>query len=204
MNLRHRVIVRWRSTTDFSNPQWIPDRLTARVPTAAEEQEWLGAPVDHRVAEVLKVEEDSAGGDGREGALVSLVGAGPGCPGLLTLRGRQRLLEADAVVYDRLAAPALPCELRPRWISTRSGKTAGNHPVPQEEINALLVRLARAGKRVVRLKGGDPYIFGRGGEEAEVLAAEGILSRWFPGSPPAWRRWRGSASRSPTGGRPCD
>jgi len=151
-----------------------PDRLTARVPTAAEEQDWLGAPVDHRAAEELNIEENSAGRDGREGALVSLVGAGPGCPGLLTLRGRQRLLEADAVVYDRLAAPALPCELPPEVELHPVGKTAGSHPVPQEEINALLVRLARAGKRVVRLKGGDPFIFGRGGEEAEVLAAEGI------------------------------
>jgi len=158
-----------------------PDRLTARVPTAAEEEGWLGAPVDHHAAEALKVVKDPTGGDGREGALVSLVGAGPGCPGLLTLRGRQRLLEADAVVYDRLAAPALPCELQPEVDLHPVGKTAGNHPVPQEEINALLVRLARAGKRVVRLKGGDPYIFGRGGEEAEVLAAEGIPFEVVPG-----------------------
>jgi len=158
-----------------------PDRLTARVPTAAEEQDWLGAPVDHRASEGLEVEEVPAGGDGLEGALVSLVGAGPGCPGLLTLRGRQRLLEADAVVYDRLAAPALPCDLPPEVDLHPVGKTAGSHPVPQEEINALLVRLARAGKRVVRLKGGDPFIFGRGGEEAEVLAAEGIPFEVVPG-----------------------
>jgi uroporphyrin-III C-methyltransferase/precorrin-2 dehydrogenase/sirohydrochlorin ferrochelatase len=158
-----------------------PDRLTARVPTAAEEEGWLGAPVDHHAAEALTVERDSTGGEGSGGALVSLVGAGPGCPGLLTLRGRQRLLEADAVVFDRLAAPALPCDLQPEVDLHPVGKTAGNHPVPQEEINALLVRLARAGKRVVRLKGGDPYIFGRGGEEAEVLAAEGIPFEVVPG-----------------------
>jgi len=158
-----------------------PDQLTARVPTAAEEQDWLGAPVDHRAAEGLRVEEYPTGNDGSEGALVSLVGAGPGCPGLLTLRGRQRLLEADAVVFDRLAAPALPCELPPEVDLHPVGKTAGNHPVPQEEINALLVRLARAGKRVVRLKGGDPFIFGRGSEEAEVLAAEGIPFEVVPG-----------------------
>ena len=158
-----------------------PDRLTARVPTAAEEEGWLGAPVDHHAAEANEVKKDPTGGDECEDALVSLVGAGPGCPGLLTLRGRQRLLEADAVVYDRLAAPALPCELPPEVDLHAVGKTAGNHPVPQEEINALLVRLARAGKRVVRLKGGDPYIFGRGGEEAEVLAAEGIPFEVVPG-----------------------
>ena len=158
-----------------------PDRLTARVPTAAEEEGWLGVPVDHHAAETLTVGRDPTGGDGCEGALVSLVGAGPGCPGLLTLRGRQRLLEADAVVYDRLAAPALPCDLPPEVDLHPVGKTAGNHPVPQEEINALLIRLARAGKRVVRFKGGDPYIFGRGGEEAEVLAAEGIPFEVVPG-----------------------
>lgn len=158
-----------------------PDRLTARVPTAAEEEGWLGAPVDHHAAETLTVEKVPTEGDGYEGALVSLVGAGPGCPGLLTLRGRQRLLEADTVVYDRLAAPALPCDLPPEVDLHPVGKTAGNHPVPQEEINALLVRLARAGKRVVRLKGGDPYIFGRGSEEAEVLAAEGIPFEVVPG-----------------------
>ena len=158
-----------------------PDRLTARVPTAAEEEGWLGAPVDHHAAETLTVERVRTEGDGCEGALVSLVGAGPGCPGLLTLRGRQRLLEADTVVYDRLAAPALPCDLPPEVDLHPVGKTAGNHPVPQEEINALLVRLARGGKRVVRLKGGDPYIFGRGSEEAEVLAAEGIPFEVVPG-----------------------
>jgi len=186
-----------------------PDRLTARVPTAAEEQDWLGAPVDHRAAEELNIEENSAGRDGREGALVSLVGAGPGCPGLLTLRGRQRLLEADAVVYDRLAAPALPCELPPEVELHPVGKTAGSHPVPQEEINALLVRLARAGKRVVRLKGGDPFIFGRGGEEAEVLVAEGIPFEVVSGvtSGVAAMAWVGLGRRPghpPAGGRAID
>jgi uroporphyrinogen III methyltransferase/synthase len=110
-----------------------------------------------------------------------LIGAGPGCPGLLTVRGRQRLLEADAVVFDRLAAPALPPELAPSVELHPVGKVAGNHPVPQEEINDLLVRLARSGKNVVRLKGGDPYVFGRGGEEAEVLASENIRFEVVPG-----------------------
>jgi uroporphyrinogen III methyltransferase/synthase len=99
----------------------------------------------------------------------------------MTLRGRQRLAEADAVVFDRLAAGALPCDLPAEVELHAVGKVAGNHPTPQEEINALLVRLAREGKRVVRLKGGDPYVFGRGGEEAEVLAAEGIAFEVVPG-----------------------
>jgi len=112
---------------------------------------------------------------------VSLVGGGPGCPGLLTLRGRRRLAQADAVVFDRLAAGALPADLAAHVELHPVGKVAGNHPIPQSEINALLVRLAREGKRVVRLKGGDPYVFGRGGEEAEVLVEEGIAFEVVPG-----------------------
>ena len=155
-----------------------PEGLTARVPTATEERAWLETPVEHRTPKQDRnqktAKEDGVG-------LVSLIGAGPGCPGLLTIRGRQRLLEADVVVFDRLAAPALPTELGAEVELHPVGKVAGNHPVPQEEINDLLVRLARAGKRVVRLKGGDPYVFGRGGEEAEVLAAENIPFEVVPG-----------------------
>ncbi len=120
-------------------------------------------------------------GAGHHVGLVSLVGAGPGDPGLLTVRGRQRLLAADAVVYDRLAEPALPTDLPSRVQLCKVGKEAGNHPVPQEEIEALLIRLAREGKRVVRLKGGDPCIFGRGGEEAEALSKAGIPFEVVPG-----------------------
>ena len=159
------------------------DRLTARVPTAIEEQAWLQTPVDHRTIETRRA--PNTGGaclDEKHGAgFVSLVGAGPGCPGLLTVRGRRRLAEAGAVVFDRLAAPALPCDLPATVELHPVGKVAGIHPTPQEEINALLVRLAREGKRVVRLKGGDPYVFGRGGEEAEVLAGEGIPFEVVPG-----------------------
>ncbi len=159
------------------------DRLTARVPTSGEEQAWLQRPVDHHaVPEPTDNRPHVPGCRGRGLAtMVSLVGAGPGCPGLLTLRGRQRLAEADAVVFDRLASSALPCDLPAEVELHAVGKVAGNHPMPQEEINALLVRLAREGKRVVRLKGGDPYVFGRGGEEAEVLASEGIPFEVVPG-----------------------
>jgi uroporphyrin-III C-methyltransferase/precorrin-2 dehydrogenase/sirohydrochlorin ferrochelatase len=112
---------------------------------------------------------------------VSLVGAGPGDPGLLTVKGRRRLLAAEAVVYDRLATTCLPTDLPGRVSLHAVGKEAGHHPVPQEEINALLVRLARSGKRVVRLKGGDPYVFGRGSEEAEALHEAGIRFEVVPG-----------------------
>jgi uroporphyrinogen III methyltransferase/synthase len=101
---------------------------------------------------------------------VSIVGAGPGDPDLITVRGRAALDAADVVVHDRLVHPAL---LAGR-VAVDVGKEPGRHPVPQEGIHALLISLARQGKRVVRLKGGDPFLFGRGGEEAEALAAAGI------------------------------
>lgn len=160
-----------------------PEHWKARVPTAAEEAEWLGMPVDHlgRRDDRGKERPSVCRDDGARPGFVSLVGAGPGCAGLLTVRGRQRLERAQAVVYDRLAAPALPCNLGPEVELHPVGKQAGSHPIPQEEINALLVRLARQGLQVVRLKGGDPYVFGRGGEEAEVLEAEGIGFEVVPG-----------------------
>jgi uroporphyrin-III C-methyltransferase / precorrin-2 dehydrogenase / sirohydrochlorin ferrochelatase len=104
------------------------------------------------------------------GGWVSIVGAGPGDPDLITVRGRAALDAADIVVHDRLVHP----DLVAGRLSVDVGKEPGLHPVPQEGINALLVRLARQGKRVVRLKGGDPFLFGRGSEEAEALAAAGV------------------------------
>ncbi len=161
------------------------ERLSARVPTESEQAEWTGVKTaGEGRAEEPSRQRSAAGQRERTGervAPVSLVGAGPGCAGLLTLRGRERLMEADAVVYDRLAASALPCDLPPQTELHCVGKTPGRHPVPQEEITALLVRLAREGKRTVRLKGGDPYVFGRGGEEAETLHAEGIPFEVVPG-----------------------
>ncbi len=157
--------------------------LTARVPTETEERGWLQTNVDHKVTTAHPAPAAAGGCRGRRpgSGFVALVGGGPGCPGLLTVRGKRRLAEADAVVFDRLAAGALPADLAAHVELHPVGKVAGNHPIPQSEINALLVRLAREGKRVVRLKGGDPYVFGRGGEEAEVLAEEGIPFEVVPG-----------------------
>jgi len=112
---------------------------------------------------------------------VWLVGAGPGDPGLMTVAGVAALAEAEVVVYDRLVSAKL-LELAPSSAERIFvGKEAGAHALGQEEINALLVEKARQGKRVVRLKGGDPYVFGRGGEEAEALAAAGVPFEVVPG-----------------------
>lgn len=112
---------------------------------------------------------------------VILVGAGPGDAGLLTLKGAQALRDAEVVVYDRLIGDGLLdlCQDSAEMIYV--GKTQGDHPIPQHEINEILVKVAREGKRVVRLKGGDPYLFGRGSEEAEHLAANGIEFEVVPG-----------------------
>lgn len=112
---------------------------------------------------------------------VYLVGAGPGDPGLLTRRGAELLGSADVVVYDALVNGEL-LRLAPKGAEViYGGKRSRDHAIPQEELNQLLVRKAKEGKRVVRLKGGDPYIFGRGGEEAEELAKEGISFEVVPG-----------------------
>jgi uroporphyrin-III C-methyltransferase len=112
---------------------------------------------------------------------VFLVGAGPGDPGLLTLRAAQLLGSADAVVYDRLVHPEVLKHARPRARLLFVGKEGGGESVSQEEINALLISQARLGRRVVRLKGGDPFVFGRGGEEALALEEAGIAYEVVPG-----------------------
>jgi uroporphyrinogen III methyltransferase/synthase len=112
---------------------------------------------------------------------VYLVGAGPGDPGLITLRGQQVLQSCDCVVYDRLVAPSLVQRARPDAERVFAGKAASNHSLSQGEINDLLVERARRGLAVCRLKGGDPFLFGRGGEEAERLAQEGIPFEVVPG-----------------------
>jgi uroporphyrinogen III methyltransferase / synthase len=113
--------------------------------------------------------------------IVYLVGAGPGDPGLITVRGMERLRSADVIVYDRLASPALLHEARSDAELIPCGKEPKQHPMPQEEINRLLIQKALEGKSVCRLKGGDPIVFGRGAEEALALLDAGVPFEIVPG-----------------------
>jgi uroporphyrinogen III methyltransferase/synthase len=126
-------------------------------------------------------EPPSGGDEGRDAPRVTLVGAGPGDPGLITAAGLEALRHADAVVYDALANPRL-LEAAPDHAQLiDAGKRAKAHRLTQDQTNDLLVQLARAGKRVVRLKGGDPYLFGRGAEEVAYLAKHGVRCQVIPG-----------------------
>lgn len=112
---------------------------------------------------------------------VFLVGAGPGDPKLITVRGLQAVRQADAILYDRLACPQLLREAKAGAEKYYVGKRPNRHTLPQDEINQLLVKLAKEGKQVTRLKGGDPCVFGRVGEEAELLVEHGIEFEIIPG-----------------------
>src|SRR5688500_3792238 len=116
-----------------------------------------------------------------EATNVFLIGAGPGDPGLITVRGLDLIRTADVLLHDRLVDPRLVDEAPGRAERIFVGKTPGGPSIPQAEIDALIVDRARQGRRVVRLKGGDPFVFGRGADEAQALVAAGIAFEIVPG-----------------------
>ncbi|WP_431284901.1 siroheme synthase CysG [Humitalea sp. 24SJ18S-53] len=165
--------------------------LRARLPDLPARRKFLDAALTGTPAS-LALAGDDAGADAAFGAALAaadpapqgfvwLVGAGPGAPDLLTLRALRLLGEADVIVHDRLGAEAVLDMARRDAERIFVGKSRANHCLPQEGINDLLIRLAREGRRVIRLKGGDPFVFGRGGEEAEALRDAGIPFEVVPG-----------------------
>jgi uroporphyrin-III C-methyltransferase/precorrin-2 dehydrogenase/sirohydrochlorin ferrochelatase len=165
-------------------------RIRRALPAVGERRRFYEAVVRGRVAALLRsgrrdeAERALAAGldaPARPAGSVVLVGAGPGDPGLLTLNALRALQEADVILHDRLVSDEVLDLARRDATRIPVGKAARAHSVPQERINDLLLEHARVGRRVVRLKGGDPFVFGRGGEELEVLARHGIPFEVVPG-----------------------
>ncbi|MCG3169949.1 MAG: Siroheme synthase [Pseudomonadales bacterium] len=170
-----------------SRRDWLRERVPAEAVRRRIWERLVNGPAAERVlagdeagAERLLAQEVATGGEAPQGE-VYLVGAGPGDPDLLSFRALRLMQQADIVFYDRLVAPEVLALVRREAERVYVGKTRGAHAVAQPRINELLAEQARLGKRVLRLKGGDPFIFGRGGEEIEHLADAGIPFQVVPG-----------------------
>jgi uroporphyrin-III C-methyltransferase/precorrin-2 dehydrogenase/sirohydrochlorin ferrochelatase len=166
----------------------IRSAVAAALPTEARRRFWarfFSGPIAEKVfaGRMIEAEAEAAHaiGESRRGGHVSLVGAGPGAADLLTLRAQRALQEADVIVYDRLVPEAIVAQGRRDATRIFVGKAKGAHSATQAEINDILVREAKAGRRVVRLKSGDPLIFGRAGEEIDALRAARISFDIVPG-----------------------
>jgi uroporphyrin-III C-methyltransferase / precorrin-2 dehydrogenase / sirohydrochlorin ferrochelatase len=164
--------------------------IRRRLPDTALRRRVLEQALGGRVADLVMAGQDDAAraemaraiqSDPDPSGIVYLVGAGPGAADLLTLRAHRLLGEADVIVHDRLIGEDVLDMARRDAQRIYVGKARANHCLPQEGINDLLIRLAGEGRKVVRLKGGDPFVFGRGGEEAEALAAAGVAFEVVPG-----------------------
>lgn len=170
-----------------SRRDWLRERVPAEAVRRRIWERLVNGPAAERVlagdeagAERLLAQEVATGGEAPQGE-VYLVGAGPGDPDLLSFRALRLMQQADIVFYDRLVAPEVLALVRREAERVYVGKTRGAHAVAQPRINELLAEQARLGKRVLRLKGGDPFIFGRGGEEIENLSAHGVPFQVVPG-----------------------
>ena len=166
-------------------------RIKRAFPDVSARRRFYEGVVRGKVADLVRRQQPSAAGDeiarqvaapdrDQRGSVV-LVGAGPGDPGLLTLNALRALQSADVILHDRLVSDEVLALARRDATRIPVGKSARSHSVPQERIHELMLEHARAGRRVVRLKGGDPFVFGRGGEELEVLAQHGIPFEVVPG-----------------------
>ncbi len=166
------------------------DELRQRLPDVTRRRRVLEQALGGRVADLMLAGNDAAAEQEMQRAIqedpdpsgiVYLVGAGPGAADLLTIRAQRLLGEADVIVHDRLVTQDVLDMARRDADRIGVGKSKSNHSMPQDEINALLVRLGQEGRKVIRLKGGDPFVFGRGGEEAAALAAAGVAFEVVPG-----------------------